>query len=1093
MSAAPSTHTGTDSSSMTNQTHPDISLSLGNTTFSTPSRPLPVLAGNSLRIPSTSSRATATTNPSSAPLSTPSPPTSGSSAGILPRKRTDDGTTPLSSRLSNMLLGTNDKDYDGTNVGLDEGQSGGVDILGTPGEKRLRQTGTDAALREKRSMVDGSKTARPGAGPGNKAVTLTLRDQEKHIDNLKKENFAIKLRVHFLEERLAQLAPDHMDAALKQNISLKIEVQQRGIEMKKLKKLVLELERELERLQHGGGASSSHRERELEELLEEREREIRELRETLRSHRQRQNGDYEGHQGELLREAETRNSELEEQLENARGLLEENMEEFERLREMVERQGSVSDEGGFSDDRLKRRLENLEAENEDLKARLQDNVELLVRKEEEKEDLADENDTLRLEVEDLQRKREADLAERSQSRAAMLQEREEWEAVEEDLNALKDKLAAAMIELQQKEDELELRNKELEDMMKEHQRIVKVVEDEWRGEVEEARGQVEELKDVLAERESESRDLRMNITELETNTNDLHSKFEAALTQLENEIDQKEVDIESLNETIQKLGQQIYVLEDENDRLKEDAERVREEEAIERERLEGLTTALKDKSAGLKSQLQKTTDAYETCTQEIYEHRARQEELARHVEELVKTLEAEREARERVESELSSTRREHEGNIRQERRITETKEKALRNTLNDVARLESLLSQRNHDLEQVQSSLKALEQESRSLGESHTTARHSLQLELDRAKNDLERLKEEVARARKDLDEKDNKLREKEERIDDLHAENRDLASQLASQMQAKLNASEKLDSVQATLKVVENELANARARVGELEGRLIKDQRELLSAETQYRDQLTERNTLLLTIYQYMDKILGVDKTPKKGGQAETKPFTNFGVFHDNLITRLKALSQIQLDFDKRVKEAEVRFNDRLIEMRKQLDHRWKQIDKFETSLKTFSETKVQWRRKVNTKEAEIEALKTTNNELTTQISSMKRPVAADTMELRSLSVRAANAERRLINAQNQLLALEQKIALMNERSSAADQKWEARVKEYESQIKLAEERVKRERQGAKERTAELESHIKRLQQQLDIARKRVQQLDIIDSNKADSGTPSR
>jgi hypothetical protein len=45
--------------------------------------------------------------------------------------------------------------------------------------------------------------------------------------------------MHFLEERFAQLAPDQIDAALKQNISLKIEVQQRGLE---IKKLVLELE-----------------------------------------------------------------------------------------------------------------------------------------------------------------------------------------------------------------------------------------------------------------------------------------------------------------------------------------------------------------------------------------------------------------------------------------------------------------------------------------------------------------------------------------------------------------------------------------------------------------------------------------------------------------------------------------------------------------------------------------------------------------------------------------------------------------------------------------------------------------------------------
>lgn len=36
-----------------------------------------------------------------------------------------------------------------------------------------------------------------------------------------------------------------------------------------------------------------------------------------------------------------------------------------------------------------------------------------------------------------------------------------------------------------------------------------------------------------------------------------------------------------------------------------------------------------------------------------------------------------------------------------------------------------------------------------------------------------------------------------------------------------------------------------------------------MLASENQYRDQLTERNTLLLTIYQYLEKILGVDKTP--------------------------------------------------------------------------------------------------------------------------------------------------------------------------------------------------------------------------------------
>jgi chromosome segregation ATPase len=229
----------------------------------------------------------------------------------------------------------------------------------------------------------------------------------QHIDNLKKENFNVKLRVHFLEERLAQLAPDQIDAALKQNINLKIEVQQRGVEMKKLKKLVLDLDREL-------AHSKAFRE------------------------------------------------------------------------ENVESQG----------DDIRRRMEELEAENEILRARVEQDAELFAQREDEKEDLADDVEALRLEIQDLQRRREAEAVERSQSRAQILEEREEREEIEEGLNAVRDRLAATTIELQQKDDELEEKNREIEDLIVEHNRILEVVEQEWRGEVDEARAQVEELRDV---------------------------------------------------------------------------------------------------------------------------------------------------------------------------------------------------------------------------------------------------------------------------------------------------------------------------------------------------------------------------------------------------------------------------------------------------------------------------------------------------------------------------------------------------------------------------------------------------------------------
>jgi chromosome segregation ATPase len=496
-------------------------------------------------------------------------------------------------------------------------------------------------------------------------------------------------------------------------------------------------------------------------------------------------------------------------------------------------------------------------------------------------------------------------------------------------------------------------------------------------------------------------------------------------------------------------------------------------------------------------QLEDVTEMCESYSEEIEGHRARQEELARHVENLVDEVQRERGAREQAMKQLDVAHDAHDVELRRERRIIEAKESALQFALNDLSRTQSLLSQRELDLSAVQTALQTLEAESRKLGETHTTARFSLQLEVDRLKRDVERLQDELSRARKDIEERETAHRERDAAFDKLHAENRDLASQLASQTQARLNVAEKLDGVQASLRTAESELVTFRSRIVDLEQRLSKDQRTLLTAETQYRDQLTERNTLLLTIYQYMDKILGVDKTPvsfaqheprtsysftflvlQKGGNAETKPFTNFSVFHDNLITRLKALSQIQLDFDKRCKDTEAKFADKLNEMKRQLENRWKQLDKFEASVKVYAETKAAWRRKISSKEGELEAIKVsclrglrvrlcslpllqlTNSELAAQLVSIKKPGQTDAMEFRSLTSRAANAERRLANAQNQLVSCEEKIAAMNQKTAAADSKWEARVKEYEARLKAAEERVKRERQGSKERIAELENN---------------------------------
>ncbi|KAI8879251.1 hypothetical protein K501DRAFT_336199 [Backusella circina FSU 941] len=83
-----------------------------------------------------------------------------------------------------------------------------------------------------------------------RATNLTLKQQEKTIDILKKDNFGLKLKVYFLEKRLEDISPDNMDNILKENVDLKVNIQTLTQELKKYKKMLLELNSAMEMLQN---------------------------------------------------------------------------------------------------------------------------------------------------------------------------------------------------------------------------------------------------------------------------------------------------------------------------------------------------------------------------------------------------------------------------------------------------------------------------------------------------------------------------------------------------------------------------------------------------------------------------------------------------------------------------------------------------------------------------------------------------------------------------------------------------------------------------------------------------------------------------
>lgn len=497
--------------------------------------------------------------------------------------------------------------------------------------------------------------------------------------------------------------------------------------------------------------------------------------------------------------------------------------------------------------------------------------------------------------------------------------------------------------------------------------------------------------------------------------------------------------------------------------------------------------------AGLKAQLEDLTDQFEQKCREAEDAQANQENLAQHIEKLVAEVQREKANGKQLEDENDKLQRELDETARQSRRSLEAKESALQSALNDLARTQALLSQREIDLGAVQTALQTLEQESKKLGESHTTARFSLQLEVDRLKRDVERLEDELQRARKELDDRDGKGRDREGVLDKLHAENRDLAAQLAAQTQARLNVTEKLDGVQAALKTAEAEVATLRTKVSDLEQRLSKDQRTMLTAESQYRDQLTERNTLLLTIYQYMDKILGVDKTPvshvsglscafscccrrrtvpRRRSRSRTSPSStttssagsSSSARSSSTSTSASKRQRRSTAISSTTCASSLKVDGGSSTSSRRVSRLWRSIRL--CGGRSSLRRRARWKRSryvlsCSVVDANSRSLliQTTNNELQSVISSGRKAGPGDSMEVRALTARAVNAEKRVTNLQNQLLAAEEKLTSVNQKTTVADNKWEIRVKEYEGRLRQAEEKVKRERQGGKERALELEN----------------------------------
>ncbi|XP_012657916.1 CDK5 regulatory subunit-associated protein 2 isoform X1 [Otolemur garnettii] len=101
-----------------------------------------------------------------------------------------------------------------------------------------------------------------------------MKDFENQITELKKENFNLKLRIYFLEERMQQEFDGPTEHIYKTNIELKVEVESLKRELQEREQLLIKASKAVETLAEGGGS-------EVQRVKEDARRQVQQVEEAL--------------------------------------------------------------------------------------------------------------------------------------------------------------------------------------------------------------------------------------------------------------------------------------------------------------------------------------------------------------------------------------------------------------------------------------------------------------------------------------------------------------------------------------------------------------------------------------------------------------------------------------------------------------------------------------------------------------------------------------------------------------------------------------------------------------------------------------------
>ncbi|KAK1753543.1 hypothetical protein QBC47DRAFT_347525 [Echria macrotheca] len=448
----------------------------------------------------------------------------------------------------------------------------------------------------------------------------------------------------------------------------------------------------------------------------------------------------------------------------------------------------------------------------------------------------------------------------------------------------REELENKMAELRDKNNELKLTNQDLE------RELGACMEDF--GEAVEAKRQAEELVAALQEDldtamsdlmalQAERDEALQEHANLENEFEALRKEAQEEIDALEGEADQRTGEIERLQLELNDRSENFDALQEEMRKMSDALVRLEDEQEAKHRRIQQLEQELGDANKELEDLESKLIEANDKANRLSVQQESSQGEIAFLREEqegdkirigdleallanVEQSLREEKDRARELEQRLATERRQREIVANREKEevqqfVNELNREASA-AKDEVRRLRKNLTSREVEATEWKERLVELENNLReALGDLNGT-RSSLLKSIAKLQRDLENTVRDLDATKASLVEKDRIIKQRDALLESHALESRKMAEMLDKERQAHRNSKHQFETFQKTHQHVTRTVSSQDARILELEATKAQDKKRIAQLEANFKDQLTERNNLLLILWTRLSSLCGSD-----------------------------------------------------------------------------------------------------------------------------------------------------------------------------------------------------------------------------------------